>query len=76
MKANFSLLFYMKKPKFSKKCCPYLFIYLCITLGGSRSDVTTGTSIKISLFGHFPQKILDDYTAINSMWRSNYALTA
>jgi hypothetical protein len=73
MKANFSLLFYMKKPKFSKKCC---LIYLCITLSSSRSDVTTGTLIKISLFGHFPQKILDDYTAINSMWRSNYALAA
>lgn len=42
MKTNFSLLFYMKKPKnYQKGVAP---IYLRITVNGSRSEVTTGRS--------------------------------
>jgi len=42
MKTNFSLLFYMKKPKnYLKGVAP---IYLRITVNGNRSEVTTGRS--------------------------------
>lgn len=42
MKTNFSLLFYMKKPKnFQKGVAP---IYIRITVNGNRSEVTTGRS--------------------------------
>lgn len=42
MKTNFSLLFYMKKPKnYQTGVVP---IYLHITVNGNRSEVTTGRS--------------------------------
>ncbi|MBB5637023.1 integrase [Pedobacter cryoconitis] len=46
MKTNFSLLFYMKKPKnYQKGVAP---IYLRITVNGNRSEVTTGRSCEPS----------------------------
>lgn len=46
MKTNFSLLFYMKKPKnYQNGVAP---IYLRITVNGSRSEVTTGRSCEPS----------------------------
>jgi hypothetical protein len=46
MKTNFSLLFYMKKPKnYQNGVAP---IYLRITVNGNRSEVTTGRSCEPS----------------------------
>lgn len=46
MKTNFSLLFYMKKPKnYQKGVVP---IYLRITVNGNRAEVTTGRSCEPS----------------------------
>ena len=46
MKTNFSLLFYMKKPKnYQKGAAP---IYLRITVNDNRSEVTTGRSCEPS----------------------------
>lgn len=46
MKTNFSLLFYMKKPKnYQKGVAP---IYLRITVNSNRSEVTTGRSCEPS----------------------------
>lgn len=46
MKTNFSLLFYMKKPKnYQKGPAP---IYMRITVNGKRSEVTTGRSCEPS----------------------------
>ena len=46
MKTNFSLLFYMKKPKnYVKGAAP---IYLRITVQGKRSEITAGCSCEPS----------------------------